>query len=210
MYHSIFVKFLTYVKILFSFYVHNLRKQNSIKHHNKGIHLPKPNSKNIHITLDKASNFQLINPQAKGTTKDLTFFNFLVRLPKITESENSGDEEDWVDIDATSNVENTESTTDQKKVKFDGSMVCYIYFFDSKKELSIAEVVVQLQKKLKATLKIDYPDHTLTWISDGCKSECKGNDFVKHQLFTKSEDRHLYSVAHHIFQGCILPVTIFH
>ena len=153
--------------------MHSIRKANSIKAHNNGIHFPPPNSKQICITVDKSSNFQLLNDQLKGSTKDLSFFNFLVRFPEIIETPSlSEDESDWVDIDATKKTQKKTSDQKKKKKKFYGPMTCYLYFFKNEHEFSHAEVVLQLQADLTSKLNQSHPEYTLTFIADGCKSEC--------------------------------------
>ena len=71
--HSVFVT---------GWYLHHLRKKDSIAAHTREIHVPAAGTKQIVVTMDKASNFSLIHEQIKGTTKCLTFFKRATRKTK--------------------------------------------------------------------------------------------------------------------------------
>ena len=109
--------------------------------------------------MDKASNFSILNEQVKGTSKTLTFFNFLVRVP-ISDQEAPIQINEPVDLNATvadldANLEGSESF----------NSICYLYFYSNPKDLDTSDVVVQLQADLRAKLALKYPDYEITWIS---------------------------------------------
>ena len=143
-------------------YLHYKRKLDSIRNRKKGLHLPDPNSEEIVITMDKASQFQLSDKQLKGGVKNLTFMNFLTRTPY-----------EYGDEDSKATGKTKPGLIDEDN--FQGRQVCHLYFFDNPEKLSMSEVVTQLQGHLRARLKKEFPGYSLTWISDGAPMECKNN-----------------------------------
>ena len=96
-----------------------------------------------------------------------------------SDQSNSSTEEQYED----ESVSEDENELDEDQVQIlggtdKGDIVAFLYFYHSEVNLSMTEIVLQMQRNLSARLTAQYPDKEICWISDGCPHECKSNDFI--------------------------------
>ena len=143
----------------------------------------------ILVACDKASNFNVEPSQLKGTTKSLTFYTCLVRLPVRYLP--------WTGL-TNQQLENTNEHT----------KLAYLYFFDSKTSLKIRELVIYFQRDLRQKLNIfndifhepgKNSPHSIRWISDGAQSEMKSNFQYQYNLENNIKNEvFCHGISHHL------------